>query len=178
MTDDQLKNFARVFRNIRTHFPLPFAIDKGVLKLGGSQMKPISGSEFMIGSGRVTFTLDKTGKPAGGQTVDPAGNVERFVAESAWTPTAADLASFAGVWNSDESQTAVSLVVENGKIFVMNKPVTRLELQPVYKDHFTGGEYVIWFTRKKNGQIERMHVGGGRMRDMFFDRVKTSSAAR
>lgn len=170
MTEDRLKKYVGIFRDEKTHFPLRFTIDKGALKLGGTELKPLSETEFMIGIGRLTFTIDKNGNPIAGQTVDPAGAVDRFVAEKAWTPTAADLATFTGDWFSDEAQAGVSFVVENGKAFIVNKPVIRLELQPVYKDHFIGGEYVIWFTRKKNGRIERMHVGGGRMRDMFFER--------
>ncbi|MCC7308505.1 MAG: hypothetical protein IT173_13145, partial [Acidobacteria bacterium] len=170
MTEDRLKKYVGIFRDEKTHFPLRFTIDKGALKLGGTDLKPLSETEFMIGIGRLTFTIDKNGNPIAGQTVDSAGAVDRFVAEKAWTPTAADLATFTGDWFSDEAQAGVSFVVENGKAFIVNKPVIRLELQPVYKDHFIGGEYVIWFTRKKNGQIERMHVGGGRMRDMFFER--------
>lgn len=170
MTEDQLKKYVGIFRDERTHFPLRFIIDKGSLKLDSTQLKPLSEATFMIGNRRLTFTIDKNGNPIGGQAVDPAGAVDRFVAEKAWEPTPADLANFTGDWYSDEAQAGVSFVVENGKAFIVNKPVIRLELQPVYKDHFTGGEYVIWFTRKSNGQIERMHVGGGRMRDMCFER--------
>jgi len=44
-------------------------------------------------------------------------------------------------------------------------------MQPVYKDHFTVQGYVVWFTRDKNGKVDRMHVGTSRMRDMPFVRV-------
>jgi hypothetical protein len=49
----------------------------------------------------------------------------------------------------------------------MSKP-----MQPLYKDHFTVQGYIVWFTRDKNGQINVMHVGASRMRDMPFVRVK------
>ena len=171
MTEDHLKKYAGIFRDEKTHFPHRFTIDKGSLKLGGTQLKPLSETAFMMGNGRLTFTLDKTGKPITGQAIDPAGAVDRIVAESAWTPTAADLASFAGDWYSEEAQAKVSFKVENGKASIVNKPVIDLKLQPIYKDHFAGEGYVIWFTRNAKGKIVQMHVGTGRMRDMFFERT-------
>ena len=79
---------------------------------------------------------------------------------------------FAGEWYSEEAQAGVSFSIEDGKPAIVNKPVIRMALQPVYKDHFVTPGYIVWFTRDRAGKIERMHVGTGRMRDMWFDRVK------
>jgi hypothetical protein len=43
---------------------------------------------------------------------------------------------------------------------------------PIYKDHFDAQGYVVWFTRDKNGKVDRLHAGASRMRDMPFVRVK------
>ena len=47
-----------------------------------------------------------------------------------------------------------------------------LALTPIYKDHFAAQSYVIWVTRDAKGKIDNLHVGTGRMRDMFFERVR------
>lgn len=178
VSEEQLNRFVGLWRNERTHFPVRLTQDKGQLKFNASSLTPTSDHEFMLGTSRMTFQSDKAGRPIMADYRSANGNATSFVPEKSWTPKPSDLAAMSGEWYSGEAQAKASFVVENGKAFIVNKPVIKLELQPMYKDHFTGGGYVIWFTRKKNGLIERMHVGGGRMRDMFFERVKTSSAAR
>jgi hypothetical protein len=56
---------------------------------------------------------------------------------------------FVGIWGNDKTQ-----------------------VQPLYTDHFMVQGNIIWFTRDKNGKVDRLHVGASRMRDMPFVRVK------
>ena len=119
----------------------------------------------------MTVKTDKDGKPAQIDVDNPSG-VTRLFAETEWTPTPSDLSSFAGEWYSEEARAGVTVVVDGDKVFITQRPTLRLPLRPTFKDHFNGQGYVIWFTRDASGKIDKMHVGGSRMRDMPFVRVK------
>ncbi|MCW5955172.1 MAG: beta-lactamase family protein [Pyrinomonadaceae bacterium] len=170
--EEQLKKFVGIWRNDKTHLPARITFENGALRFAGQPMRPIAEGTFLIGGDEVKFTYDKDGRPIAGEGRGPSGVITRFVAEREWTPTAAELTEFVGEWYSDEAQAKVAFSIEDGKAFIVNKPVIRLPLQPLYKDHFLSQGYVIWFTRDQKGKIERMHVGAGRMRDMFFEPVR------
>ena len=172
VSEDELKKFAGVWRNEKTHFPARFVIENGVSRWMGARLVPMGGAQFTAGDNKLVFTLDKDGKPSAAEVVDANGEVRRFAPEVEWKPTAADLAAFQGEWFSEEAGATYSVVVDGDKVFVKQRPATRLAMQPLYKDHFTVPGYVVWFTRDKDGKVSGMHVGASRMRDMPFVRVK------
>ena len=172
VSEDELKKFVGVWRNEKTHAPARFVVENGVSRWSGARVVPMGGGQFTIGNNQLRFTLDKDGKPVSAELVDPDGEVRRFTPERAWTPTPEDLASFKGDWFSEEAGARFTLAVEGDKAFIKQRPATRLEMQPLYKDHFDVEGYVVWFTRDKNGKVNGMHVGTSRMRDMPFLRVR------
>jgi hypothetical protein len=132
----------------------------------------MGGGQFTVGENQLKFTFDKDDKPMFAETVDGDGEVRRFVPESAWKPTPEDLTSFKGDWFSEEAGATITVAVEGDKAFIKQRPATSLPMQAIYKDHFSVQGYVVWFTRNKNGKVDGMHVGGSRLRDMPFVRVK------
>ena len=118
------------------------------------------------------FTFSKDGNPTNAETVDTDGEVTRFVRETEWTPTPADLASFKGDWFSEEAGATFTVAVDADKAFIKQRPTTSLPMQPLYKDHFGVQGFTVWFTRDKDGKVNGLHVGTSRMRDMPFVRVK------
>ena len=172
VSEDELKKFVGIWRNEKTHSPARFVIENTVSRWSGARLVPMGGGQFTAGENRLKFTFDPNGKPLSAETVDSDGEVRRFVIETAWTPTAEDLASFKGDWFSEEAGATVSLVVEGDKAFLKQRPATSLPMQPLYKDHFDVQGYVVWFTRDKNGKVNAMHAGASRMRDMPFVMVK------
>jgi hypothetical protein len=172
VSEDELKRFVGIWRNEKTHTPARFVVENGVLRWSGARLVPMGGGQFSAGDNQLKFTLDKDGKPVSAEIVDTEGEVRRFVPESAWTPTPADLASFKGDWFSEEAGATFTVAVDADKLFLKQRPATTLALQPLYKDHFSAQGFVVWFTRDKNGKVDRLHVGASRMRDMPFVRVK------
>ena len=132
----------------------------------------MGGGQFTAGDSQLRFTFDKNGKPSAAETVDSEGQVTRFVPEREWTPAPADLASFKGDWFSEEAGATFTVAVEGDKAFIKQRPATSLLMQPIYKDHFAVQGFVVWFTRDQNGNVNRLHVGASRMRDMPFVHVK------
>ena len=170
--EEKLKKFVGVWRNEKNHFPGTFSFENGGLRFNGGPARFLADDLVLLGAARVKIGFGKDGRPTSAESVENDGSVTRFVAETEWKPTADEMKQFAGNWYSEEAQAGVSFSIEDGKPVIVNKPVIRMALQPVYKDHFVTPGYIVWFTRDRAGKIERMHVGTGRMRDMWFDRVK------
>ena len=110
--------------------------------------------------------------PIAVQGVEPDGEVARFIAEREWTPTVSELSSFTGDWYSEEARATFTFAVEGDKAFIKQRPVTNIPLRPLYKDHFGAQGYIVWFTRDRSGKIDKLHIGGSRMRDMPFTRTR------
>lgn len=172
VSEDELKKFVGVWRDEKTHAPARFVFENGVSRWRGAPLVPMGGGQFTLGGIKLKFNVDKDGKPVSAETVDPAGEVRRFSPEAAWTPTPADLASFTGDWFSEEAGATLTVAVDGDKAFIKQRPVMKVQMQPLYKDHFFVQGYTVWFTRDKNGKVDGMHVGASRMRDMPFVRVK------
>jgi CubicO group peptidase (beta-lactamase class C family) len=172
VSEDELKKFVGVWRNEKTHLPARFVVENGMPRWSGARLVPMGGGQFTAGGNELKFTLDKDGQLVSAEVVDSNREVRRFVPEKEWTPTPADLASFKGDWFSDEAGATFTVALDADKLFIKQRPATSLQMQPLYKDHFNVEGYVVWFTRDKNGNVDRMHVGASRMRDMPFVRVK------
>jgi len=171
LAEDQLKKYVGTWRNEATRNANRIAIENAELRLNGGVLTASSDGSFLLGDRRVKFVLDKSGKPSSMEISNTDGSKTRLAFEEAWTPTAADLASFAGDWYSEEAGATFTFAVEGDKAFAKQRPSTKLPLQPIYKDHFSGPGRVIWFTRDPSGKIEKLHIGASRMRDMPFTRV-------
>jgi len=172
VSEDELKKFVGLWRSEKTHAPARFVVENGVARWGGGRVVPMGGGQFTLGENQLKFTLGNDGKPMLAETVDSDGEVRRYASETAWTPTPEDLAPLKGEWFSEEAGATYSVVVDNGKPLIKQRPSTSFPMQPLYKDHFDVAGYVVWFTRDKNGKVSGMHVGASRMRDMPFVRLK------
>jgi CubicO group peptidase (beta-lactamase class C family) len=167
--EEQLKKYVGIWKNEKTRNPNQIVLDKGELKINGGPLKPVGEGAFMLGDRKATFFNGKNGSLEKLEIANTDGSTTRLWFEPEWKP--ADLNQFAGEWQSEEAQSRISLVVENEKVFLVLRPVTRFQVTPGYKDSFTGQGYVFWFTRDASDKIETMHVGTGRMRDMLFVRA-------
>ena len=172
VSEDELKRFVGIWRNEKTHAPARFVIENGVSRWSGARVVPMGGGQFTAGGNQLKFMFDEEGKPITAESVDSDGEVTRFVPEKEWTPTPADLASFKGEWFSEEAGATFTVAIDADKVFIKQRPATSLLMQPLYKDHFAVQGSIVWFTRDKNGKVDKLHVGGSRMRDMPFVRMK------
>jgi len=167
--EEQLKKYVGTWKNEVTRNINPIALDKGELKLGNTAFKPLIDGSFALGLAKVRF---KDGSPMTAVISNPDGSVTRLTQVTQWKPTAAEMNEFAGDWYSEEAQAKVNFAIEGDKAFIVIRPVAKLPLTPIYKDHFSTQGYVVWVTRDSAGKIKDMHVGGSRMRDMFFERIR------
>lgn len=171
VSEDQLKKFVGLWRNGRTRFPVRTSVQGGQLRFGDAPLRPDGEIQFQLGSQTIKFELDANGRPISLERNND-GDVIKYYAESDWKPTPADLSPFAGTWFSEEAQATFAFAVEGDKAFITQRPSLKLPLQPLYKDHFSTQGYVVWVTRDAKGNIDKLHVGTGRMRDMLFERIR------
>jgi CubicO group peptidase (beta-lactamase class C family) len=173
MTEDQLKKFVGSWKNERSRNVNRVSLDKGVLKLNSTSLKPMGDGSFVLGATvKMKFTLDKDGKPLTAEIFNEDGSVTNLTAQQEWTPTAADLAALAGDWYSDEARTTLTFKVEGEKAFVVQPAAFKIELRPIYKDAFFAQGTVVWVTRDASGKIDKVHATASRMRDMPFVRAR------
>ena len=92
-------------------------------------------------------------------------------APASWSPTAGDLAMFAGIYYSPELETTYSLRVENGKLVLLRRRETPIELAPASADSFRARGLQFIFTREK-GKPNGFTVDAGRTKNLRFDRTK------
>lgn len=173
MSEEQLQKFVGVWRNEKTRMPGRFTLEDGVLRFNGTTLRPMEEGSFLLGSTRIEFKTAKDGRPISGESFGSDGTVTRYIAEKEWTPTSAELATLAGDWYSEEAQATFTFLVEENNAFIVQRPSTKLPLRPLYNDHFSTQGYVVWVTRDSSGKVDKLHVGGGRMRDMPFVKVGT-----
>ena len=171
IAEEQLKKYVGTWRNEKTRNANAVLIDKGELKINGGALKPAGDGSFMLSDRKVRFLNEKEGVPTVIEIANTDGSTTRLQLEREWTPTATDLASFAGDWYSEEAQATFTFALEGDKAFIKQRPSTKLPLRPIYKDAFSTQGFTIWFIRDASGRIASLHVGGSRMRDMPFTRV-------
>jgi len=172
VSDDDLKKLVGIWRNEKTHAPARVVLENGVARFSGARLVPMGYGHFTYGGNQLRFAFDKDGMPKFAETVDSDGEVRRYAPETVWTPTPEELASRKGDWFSEEAGATYTVVIDNGKPLIKQRPSTSFPMQPLYKDHFDVAGYVVWFTRDKNGKVSGMHVGASRMRDMPFVKLK------
>jgi CubicO group peptidase (beta-lactamase class C family) len=94
--------------------------------------------------------------------------------QPAFTPSAADLASYAGEYYSPDAETTLVVSVEGGRLVAHRRPASNLALTPVERDRFnaSGGLGAVRFVRDQSGRVTQLSVSQERVFDMRFDRVR------
>jgi CubicO group peptidase (beta-lactamase class C family) len=169
---EKLRKYVGIWRDEKTRVAANFTLDGTTLHMNGTPLRPQGDGSFFLGTSiRMTFEHDKDGQPVVAEG-NQNGDIRRFIRETEWKPSPAELAQFAGEWHSDEAQARFTIAVEGDKAFLVQRPLLRLQLRPLYKDHLSAQAYTLWITRDASGKVDKLHIGGSRMRDMPFERTR------
>lgn len=103
---------------------------------------------------------------------DAAEAAQNPAPRPAATPTAAELAEYAGEYYSPDAETALSLIVEDGRLVALRRPGARLVLTPATRDVFDAGIGRITFIRSADGRVDQLSVRQARVYDLRFDRQR------
>jgi len=85
-----------------------------------------------------------------------------------WTP--ANQSAFVGVYASDEAETVLRVVVENGNLAIHRRPNSSFTLKPTYTDAFECSLGNVRFLRDATGKIAALSLSGPRVWDLRFTR--------
>jgi hypothetical protein len=107
-------------------------------------------------------------------THDSSDNRQEYVRTAEATPTAAQLAEFAGAYASEETGATYRVAVEEGQLVVRidRWPEKVLKLTPSYRDAFLSNFWLVRFYRDRAGRIAEMSLADNRMRDLRAPRLK------
>ena len=138
--------------------------------LGGGRFRTLSGSDEKI---EAVVEPQKSGRPRIQLTItDEDEDVEKATFEpvESWTPSAAELAGFAGTYASQELDTTWRLAVDQGQIFIRHRGLPEQALTPTIKDQFTLDGMTLAF-RRSGGKASGFSLDAGRVRGVAFTRT-------
>ena len=98
------------------------------------------------------------------------GKPDFFESVPSSTPTAADLAGYAGSYVSQEIEPVYRMVVQDGKLTLMRLKHKPSPLEPRTVDVFSAEIGTIRFTRDSNHRISGFVLNSGRIRNFRFTR--------
>jgi CubicO group peptidase (beta-lactamase class C family) len=163
---------AGLYRNVLTGEPTRLEVKEGRLWRRGTELVPLSTSDFHIDEDRrVVFDLGPDDRPKGMRLLYSTGEVVSFepVAEVSLTPDR--LTEFAGEYRSDEAEVTYRVTLEDGKLILQIPLVGSFPLAPSYADAFVSPAGLVRFYRDGEGQVTHFGIGMGRVRDMRFART-------
>ena len=108
------------------------------------------------------------------------GQVTRYRRAQPWTPTAADLQSVDGRYESAELGTIFEIVPgANGLVMRFERsPDKSLELTPVERDTYMRSMMIVRFRREASGKVTGFDYGNPVVRNISFTRLGDRTAAR
>jgi CubicO group peptidase (beta-lactamase class C family) len=162
---DELKAKAGLYRNTVTGEPLRLIFVRESLRLQrGGPLVPISSSEFRVGEGERRLKFEPMPGNARPRIREIRGGDEEVLYEPIpeYAPGASELDALAGEYYSRDAETTLTAVAENGKLILLRRPKTRIELTPVYADVFEGADPLHPRCRRARHAVERQ--AGSRVR--------------
>jgi CubicO group peptidase (beta-lactamase class C family) len=86
------------------------------------------------------------------------------------TPSAAQLAGYAGTYFSEELQTTLAIAVDSGALVLRGRNLPSEALRPLREDEFSVGYYTLHFDRGADRRVSGFTLDLGRIRNLKFVR--------
>jgi len=170
---------AGLFFSERTNEPLRLIVNNGRLGIaGGGPLVAVSKDRFRNPRGSLQF-MSQDEFEVSFQSQDQfelksmEGKTTRYRRAQPYAPTAADLAAFAGRYESDELRAVFEMApAKDGLMARLNdSAVPVLEFRPVDRDTFQRGMMTLRFQRDKAGRVGALDFTNPVLRNITFTRV-------
>jgi len=172
LSEAELETVQGLYRQIDTGAPMTVAVSADGLRIvDGPALVARRGRRFEAENGGRTLDLEADGRL---RVTDRFGGVETFERVPPAAPTADALRVLAGTYRSDEAETTLTAVVENGGLALKRRPDAVINLTPVYADAFTGSIGFVRFHRDAAGRVREMSITQDRVWDLRLRRVERS----
>ncbi len=108
------------------------------------------------------------------------GHTTRYRRAQPWAPTAADLAAFAGRYESDELRAVFQMTPGKGGLMIRynDSPGEGFEFRPVDRETFQRGMVTMRFHREKAGRVVALDFSNPVLRKIRFTRVSDGTSGR
>ena len=114
------------------------------------------------------WTLDGRG----GVATDEYGTTEAYERVTQWSPAPQELDALAGTYTSDDAETVITAVVENGTLKLRRRPDTTINLTAIYAGAFSAPAFgTVIFKRDASGRPSAFSVVQDRVWDLRFQRT-------
>jgi CubicO group peptidase (beta-lactamase class C family) len=163
---------AGLYRHWRSNNVLAVTSSDGKLRVAETELVPLSATLFQMGNRQAFFEPAPNGGRPRVRVTTAEGDTTFYEPTGAFTPTAAQLAEFAGEYYSPDAEVTFSAVIDNGALVLLRKPNTRIALTPLYTDAFQSQLGVIRFHRGANGQITELGISQARVYDLRATRQR------
>jgi len=170
LTDDEIARIEGMYRNVGTGTTQTIVKGYDGLRIEyGPPLIATAPFQFVLANGsRVRF--DGNGKAS---ITDEFGTVDQLEKVTRATPSEADLAAYAGAYESPEAEVALRAVVERGRLVLKRRPATKLMLTPLYADAFSApGLGTVIFHRDANRRPVEFVVSQERVWALTFTRAQ------
>lgn len=197
LTPAQIEADLGVYVNVKDPDDLVrWVVQDGKLRVGNVgektfEVEPVGENRFdVIGvPATITFLAAHAGTPQQFKNAED-GKIDTYSRVPSFTPSASELAEYAGAYSSREIDPLYELKVDD--VHIPGTPTNqdriglvlfRLKndpdpLEPVAKDFFTAGAGKIRFTRDRKGVITGFLVSTGRVLDLRFERGRPAIPVR
>jgi hypothetical protein len=172
LTDDDLARYTGLFRAAGSESLIRTAVKNGKLVTElpfPSTPTPVANDRFRL-SGQQELVYRRTDGRLRDVIVVNDGDTTQYEPVVAAAPSAAQLASFAGSYWSDELETRFKVVVRDGGLVVQQRLGADTKLTPTYEDAFTSPSGAVIFTRDEQGAVTGFGIWAGRIRNVRFRR--------
>ena len=172
LDERQLAPYAGLFRAPGSENLLRTMVQDGKLTLQLPRAftpTPTGVDRFRIFGGPEMIYQREGGRTRAVLVVDD-GDTTRFEPVAAVSPTAGQLAAYAGSYWSDELETRFRVVVRDGGLVVQQRLGEETKLTPTFADGFTSPSGAVIFTRDRRGRVNGFGIWAGRIRDVRFAR--------
>jgi CubicO group peptidase (beta-lactamase class C family) len=144
-----------------------------------SELAPLSAERFRMlnvpAEVEVVFKPAAAGAPRRMEVTTNGGQPTVFRSVEAVTPTAAQLAEYAGEYYSAELGATHKLVMKDGQLRLrIGYDPEGAVVEPTVRDEFRAGFLTLKFKRNAQNQVEAMSVGAGRVKNISFVKRRAS----
>lgn len=166
VTDEKLRSYEGWYRSPRNGAGTKVVITDGKLNFMGDNvsMMPIGKDLFRAGNRKIEFL-------AGGGFRQTTPDKDTIVF-TAVKPGDGEIAGYVGEYYSEETDSRCFIEAEGAMLRVVQKPETKMNLTPQYKDGFRTPLGPLYFVRDAQNKITGFKISQSRARNVLFIKVK------
>ncbi|MBC7934942.1 MAG: beta-lactamase family protein [Rhizobacter sp.] len=168
VTKEKLTGHTGWYRNTRTGGGVKLYMKHEKLHgMQGGQWNPVAENVFLTTNGNNRVELSSEGL----LVINTVKDSVYFTKIDSAKLDEKTMQEYTGEYYSEEAEGKFQVLVKNGKLVLLQKPKTEIQLTPTYKDGFESPAGIVYFERDKN-KIVNIKISVERARHVEFRKIK------